>query len=357
MDLPVSHQRMDSAVVHSHETFMKRALELAANGCGNVSPNPLVGCVVVHDGKIIGEGWHKQYGGPHAEVNAIGNVHDKNLLRESTVYVNLEPCSHTGKTPPCADMLVGMQIPTIVIANQDPNPKVAGNGIKRLRNAGATVIDDVLPGEGLALNKRFFTYMIKKRPHIILKWAETSDGFIARANHDSKWISDEYSRQIVHKWRSEEDAVMVASGTAQHDNPELNVRNWSGRDPVRVVIDRHLKLSTGLHLFDGSRKTICYNLKKEEFRPNLSYVRLGGQNLLGEVVDHLYEQQIQSIIVEGGAKLLTSFIEADLWDEARIFTSPQVFGTGIQAPVLNGHILEEKKLHNDWLKILEPRGS
>jgi len=332
---------------------MTRALALAYNGSGYVSPNPLVGCVVVHQDRIVGEGWHQAYGGPHAEVNAIESVKDKRILNECTLYVNLEPCSHTGKTPPCADLLIRHQVKKVVIANQDPNPLVSGNGIKKLREAGAAVITGILSKKGHQLNRRFFTYMQKKRPHIILKWAETCDGFIARDNFDSKWISDTYSRQLVHKWRTEEDAVLVASGTALHDNPSLNVRNWSGRNPVRIVIDRYLKLDAHLNLFDGKQKTICYNLLEDKAHDNLSFVKLPGDTMLEHLCRHLYENRIQSVIVEGGRALLTSFITAGLWDEARIFVSPKTFNTGIRAPEIAGRLCELKKLSADWLKVIE----
>jgi len=279
---------MDFPVSHSHEVWMRRALELATNGLGKVSPNPLVGCVVVHQGRIIGEGWHRQYGQPHAEVNALASVQDRSLLPESTLYVNLEPCSHVGKTPPCADLIVKEKLAKVVVANRDVNPLVSGKGIKKLRDAGIPVVADILEPEGRRLNRRFFTWMEKKRPHIILKWAETADGFIARKNYDSKWISDEYSRQLVHKWRTEEDAIMVASGTAWHDNPRLNVRNWSGRNPVRIVVDRFLKVGTHRHLFDGSQRTICFNTVQESSRENLEYVRLQTENILPEILEHLY---------------------------------------------------------------------
>lgn len=345
---------MDFPITHWQEVYMRRALDLALNGCGNVSPNPLVGCVIVHEGKIIGEGWHKKYGSAHAEVNAIEDVIDKALLRESTLYVNLEPCSHTGKTPPCADMIIREGLQKVVIANKDINPLVAGGGIRKLRDAGISVITDVLKNEGLNLNRRFFTYMEKKRPHIILKWAETSDGFIVRKNNDSKWISDDYSRQLVHKWRAEEDAVLVASGTAWYDNPSLNVRDWTGRDPVRIVIDRYLKLGANQHLFDRKQKTICYNLIKEDSDQNLSYIRLENKNFLESMVENLFQQKIQSVIIEGGGQLLNSFIKANLWDEARIFVSPQRFEQGVSAPIIRGIIKEIQKLDNDWLKILVP---
>ena len=354
MELKKFQHWIDLPINHSHELYMKRAQELANHGRGYVSPNPLVGCVIVHDGKIIGEGWHKKYGEAHAEVNAINAVDDKSLLKESTLYVNLEPCSHFGKTPPCTDLIIQHQVHKVVIANYDTNPLVGGEGIKKLRAAGINVIPDILFKEGQDLNKRFFTYMAKKRPYIILKWAETSDGFMARKNNDSKWISDEYSRQLVHKWRSEEDAVLVGSGTAWHDNPNLNVRDWSGRNPVRVVIDRFLKLGSNQNLFNRSQKTICYNLVKEEAHKNLLFVRLNKENFLESLVQHLYSQNIQSVIVEGGAQILNSFIGKNLWDEARIFVSPQKFNSGIQSPRLSAVLQDEYKLQGDWLKIFLP---
>jgi diaminohydroxyphosphoribosylaminopyrimidine deaminase/5-amino-6-(5-phosphoribosylamino)uracil reductase len=244
---------------HADEVFMRRALELALLGMGSVSPNPMVGCVIIHHDKIVGEGWHKQYGEAHAEVNAIATIADKSLLKECTVYVNLEPCSHFGKTPPCADLLIEHRVKKVVVANLDSNPLVASEGVKKLRTAGIEVITGILEKEGRELNKRFFTFMEKQRPYIMLKWAETSDGFIARENFDSKWISNEYSRQLVHKWRAENDAVLVGTKTAFHDNPELNVRDWSGRNPVRIVLDRFLRLSEKLHVFDRKQKTLCYN--------------------------------------------------------------------------------------------------
>jgi diaminohydroxyphosphoribosylaminopyrimidine deaminase/5-amino-6-(5-phosphoribosylamino)uracil reductase len=354
MELKKFEHWMDFPINHSHEIYMKRAMELSRNGCGSVSPNPLVGCVIVHDGKIIGEGWHKKYGEAHAEVNAIESVEDKNILKESTLYVNLEPCSHVGKTPPCTDLIIQHQVQKVIIANVDINPLVAGTGIKKLRNAGITVITDILAKEGSDLNKRFFTFMGKKRPHIILKWAETSDGFIARKNNDSRWISDEYSRQFVHKWRSEEDAVLVGSGTAWHDNPMLNVRDWSGRDPVRVVIDRYLKLGSNQNLFNRAKLTICYNLIKEEAHKNLFYVRLKAENFLESVIEHLHRQQIQSVIVEGGGQIINSLIKANFWDEARIFISPQKFQTGVAAPRLSGVLHKEHWLDRDLLRIVLP---
>jgi len=317
------------------ELYMQRALALARLGTGKVSPNPLVGCVIVQDNKIIGEGWHQQYGGPHAEVNAIRSVEDQSVLPQSTLYVTLEPCSHFGKTPPCADLIIEKKIKRVVIANGDPNPLVNGKGIKKLKDNGIQVDTEVLASQGLQLNKRFFTFIQKERPFIILKWAQTTDGFIAKKNYDSKWISHEQSRQLVHKWRAEEDAVLVGARTAQHDNPILNVRNWTGRNPARIVLDRFLRLSDKLHLFDRSQLTFCYNVLKHEEHENLSLIRVAEENFIQQVVHDLYQRKIQSIIVEGGALTLNLFLESGLWDEARIFHSPKTFGDGIRAPLLS----------------------
>jgi diaminohydroxyphosphoribosylaminopyrimidine deaminase/5-amino-6-(5-phosphoribosylamino)uracil reductase len=338
---------------HIDSLFMHRALELAAFGRGSISPNPLVGSVVVHDRKIIGEGWHKKYGEAHAEVNAINSVEDKTLLSQSAVYVNLEPCSHTGKTPPCADMLIRHGVKKVVVANLDSNPLVAGDGIKKLRAAGVEVVTGILDKEGRVLNKRFFTFMEKQRPYIILKWAETADGFIARENYDSKWISNEYSRQLVHKWRTEEDAILVGKRTVAQDNPQLNVRDWSGRNPVRVVIDRFLKLSEKLHVFDGKQRTICYNVLKHEERPNLSLVRIDEEDFLANLLKDLFKQKIQSVIIEGGTQTLQSFIDQKHWDEARVFVSDKNFGKGIAAPHFHGSLVHEESVMNDLLRFYQ----
>lgn len=331
---------------------MQRAMELAALGRGKVSPNPLVGCVIAHNGKIIGEGWHKKYGESHAEVNAVASVVDKSLLRESIVYVNLEPCSHFGKTPPCADLLIEHKVKKVVIANVDTNPLVGGKGIKKLREQGIEVVTEICNDHGRELNKRFFTWIEKQRPYIILKWAETADGFIAQENGDSKWISGEYSRQFVHKWRTEEDAVLVGRKTVAHDNPQLNVRDWSGRNPVRVVLDRNLKLPEKLHVFDQSQRTICYNVLKQDERDNLSFIRLDENDFLNHLVKGLYLEQIQSIIIEGGAATLQMFIDAGLWDEARIFTGSKIFRKGMLAPRIKGTLTDQVKIDSDWLKVL-----
>jgi diaminohydroxyphosphoribosylaminopyrimidine deaminase/5-amino-6-(5-phosphoribosylamino)uracil reductase len=332
--------------------FMQRTLELARKGVGAVSPNPRVGCVIVHDGKIIGEGWHQKYGEAHAEVNAVGSVEDISLLKESTVYVNLEPCSHQGKTPPCADLLIHQQVKKVVIANGDPNPLVNGLGIKKLKAAGIEVVSGILEKEGRELNKRFFTFIEKKRPYIILKWAQSADGFVAHSNYESRWISNEYSRQLVHQWRSEEDAVLVGTRTAAHDNPALTVREWTGRNPVRIVIDRFLRLPETLRLFDQTEKTICYNLLKHEEHKNLLLIRLGEEGFIEQLVEDLFRQNIQSVIVEGGAQTLQFFIDLKLWDEARIFTASRFFGNGISAPIIQGHSKIETEIFGDKLAII-----
>ena len=333
------------------EHFMHRALQLAGLGTGRVSPNPRVGCVIVHDARIIGEGWHQRWGEAHAEVNAVDSVADKSLLKESTVYVNLEPCSHFGKTPPCTDLLIRFQVKKVVIADVDTNPLVGGEGIRKLRAAGVDVVVGVLEKEGRELNKRFFTFMEKHRPYIILKWAQTADGFLAHQNFDSKWISNEFSRQLVHRWRSEEDAVLVGTRTAAQDHPQLNVREWSGRDPVRVVIDRFLRLPKKCALWEGPQKTICYNVLKHEERGNVRFIRLDEGDFINQLISDLFKQNIQSVIIEGGALTLQLFITSGHWDEARIFYATRSFGSGIEAPVVKGNLISAEQILSDELKI------
>jgi diaminohydroxyphosphoribosylaminopyrimidine deaminase / 5-amino-6-(5-phosphoribosylamino)uracil reductase len=332
-----------------HEQFIHRAIELARLGLGRVSPNPLVGCVIVYEGKIIAEGWHQQYGASHAEVNAVNTLENKELLKESTVYVNLEPCAHQGKTPPCADMLVEQKVKRVVIANIDPNPLVAGKGLQKLRDAGIEVIENILADEGRVLNRRFFTFIEKQRPYIILKWAQTADGFMAREDYSSKWISNEQSRQLLHKWRAEEDAVIVGSNTAKHDNPQLNVRDWKGRDPLRIVVDRKLSIPKTLHLFDAAQRTVCYNLLKNESNPNLEFVKVSEENFMNDLLKDLHGRGIQSLIVEGGATLLNLFIQAGLWDEARVFESNKKFDKGIKAPDFSVEAIEQVSIADDKL--------
>lgn len=334
----------------SHSLFMRRALELAEWGRGYVSPNPLVGCVIVHENKIIGEGWHREYGGPHAEVNAVNSVENQDLLSESTVYVTLEPCAHWGKTPPCANLLVEKKVKKVIIAATDSNPLVGGKGIEILKNAGIQVETGVLEKEARWQNRRFFTQIEKKRPYVILKWAQTQDGFVARENFDSKWISNSLSRQLVHKWRAEEDSILVGKNTAAHDNPRLDVRDWVGKNPIRVVLDSKLKLSSDLKLFDQSIPTLIFNTVKNESRENLTWIRLP-EITPDTVLKELHSRKIQSLIVEGGSSVLHQFIQSNLWDEARIFTASSRFDRGISAPRLNQNPTETLSIGTDRLDI------
>jgi len=337
----------------SDELYMRRALELARLGNGYTSPNPMVGCVVVHEGRIIGEGWHRQYGGPHAEVNAIASVEDKSLLPQSRVYVTLEPCSHFGKTPPCADLLISSGVRGVVICNTDPNPLVAGRSIKKLTEAGAQVKVGVLEQEGLELNKRFFTFYTLKRPFILLKWAETADGFIAAENYKPVQISGKLAQRLVHKYRTEEQAILVGTRTALADNPRLNTRLWNGKNPLRLVIDRQLQLPPHLHLFDQSQPTVLYTYKKQEDRENLYFVQLQeSEPLLQQMMQDLHQRQVLSVLVEGGTFLLESLLQASLWDEAILFKSKyKTLGIGIKAPAMTGGQLQGiHDLNTDWLQ-------
>lgn len=341
--------------------WMERALQLAEYGRGNVSPNPMVGCVIVYNGMIIGEGWHGQYGGPHAEVRAVEDAEKKgnsHLLSESTAYVTLEPCSHTGKTPPCADLLIRKKLKKVVICNDDPNPLVSGRGIKRMMDAGIEITTHVLAERGSALNKRFFNSMIFQRPYVILKWAETADGFLGHAEGPPVRISGELSNMRVHKWRTEEDAILVGYNTARMDNPMLNVRYWAGINPVRIVLDRYLQLSENLHLFDGSQPTIVVNYIKETVlpadperyadAPSLAYMKLEpGAGEIGRLLTALHERKIQSVFVEGGAAVIGSFLESGSWDEIRRCQGPSIIGSGVKAPSPQGILQDSEKVQND----------
>ncbi|WP_114777562.1 bifunctional diaminohydroxyphosphoribosylaminopyrimidine deaminase/5-amino-6-(5-phosphoribosylamino)uracil reductase RibD [Botryobacter ruber] len=335
------------------ELYMRRALELAALGRGSTSPNPMVGCVIVHDNRIIGEGWHRQYGGPHAEVNAINSVTEKHLLPHSRVYVTLEPCSHYGKTPPCADLLINSQVRDVVICNTDPNPQVAGRGIRKMQEVGIQVQTGLLEQEGLELNKRFFTLHTLKRPYLILKWAETADGFVAGVQCEQLQISGSLAKRLVHKWRTEEQAIMVGTRTALYDNPRLNVRHWPGRNPLRIVIDRQLQLPPHTMLLDKSQPTVVYNyLKQEEAHENLHYVQLSQeQDLLTQVLQDLHARNVVSVLVEGGTYLLDSLLQAGLWDEAFVFrNSAKAIGAGIKAPAMvYGKLQSTQTLGTDLL--------
>jgi diaminohydroxyphosphoribosylaminopyrimidine deaminase / 5-amino-6-(5-phosphoribosylamino)uracil reductase len=313
--------------------FMQRALQLAQLGAGAVSSNPMVGCVIVHNDKIIGEGYHQKYGEAHAEVNAVNAVLDKSKLSESTVYVTLEPCSHFGKTPPCADLLIKHQVKKVIVCNYDPNPLVAGQGINKLRQAGIEVEFGLLEEEGRQLNKRFFTFIEKKRPYITLKWAESADGFIAKKNYEAVQISNLLSKRFVHKMRAEEDAIMVGTNTAKYDNPRLDTRFWTGKNTVRILIDKGLSLNKDLNIFDSSQATICYNLVEDKILENNIFVKIPNNASIEQfIIEDLFQRKIQSIIIEGGTILLQSFIDLGLWDEAIILKSKMVLNEGVKSP-------------------------
>lgn len=337
---------------------MQRAIELAKLGVGSVSPNPQVGCVIVHNNIIIGEGWHQKFGGPHAEIHALNSVTNKWLLKESTVYVTLEPCSHFGKTPPCANALIEHGIKQVVIGITDPNPLVSGKGIKLLNDAGINVITDLLKNECADLNKRYITYINQKRPYVILKWAQTNDGFIAP---DKKELSDtEFEKQkqisaatvqkITHRWRTQEDAFMVGTNTALIDNPKLSARHWQGRNPKRVVLDLNNRLSKSLCLFDGTQPTFVfvYEENQTESTYNMTYIPITRKkDLVPQILTELYKQQIQSLVIEGGAQILQTFIDSNVWDEAIIIKAPHQLTQGIKAPTLVGKTKESFLIENN----------
>lgn len=327
--------------MREHEKYMRRCLELAHLGAGNVSPNPMVGAVIVHHDRIIGEGYHQHYGEAHAEVNAIQDVLGKfadaeELLKSSVLYVSLEPCAHFGKTPPCSGLIIRHQIPKVIVGCRDPFEQVDGRGIEKMRKAGIEVIEDILKEECERMNKRFFTRVRLQRPYIILKWAETADGFFAPENNEQRWITSQASRILSHRWRSEEDAILVGKRTALIDNPELNVREWKGRNPIRIVLDKNLDLPLNLNLFDQSQDTIVFNSKKTEIDGRIKFLEVEDWNILPQLIAYqLYLMDIQSLIVEGGAKTIQLFLDAGLWDEARIFKGSQKWGEGLKAPVIH----------------------
>ncbi len=338
------------------EKYIKRCIELAKNGLGTTYPNPLVGCVIVYENEIIGEGWHKKSGEAHAEVVAINSVKNKDLLKNATIYVSLEPCSHYGKTPPCADLIVKYKIPNVVIGTIDPNSKVAGTGVKKLLDAGINVSVGIFENDCNELNKRFFTFHQKKRPYIILKWAESNDGFISpkiKLEQKPVWITNEFSRQLVHKWRSEEQAILVGTQTVINDNPSLTVRDWVGKNPIRIVIDRNNKISKESHIFDNQAQTIVFsNIENHSELENIKFIKIDfNKNSTEQIVAFLYENQIQSVIIEGGRHTIQSFIDADLWDEARVFQGDVYLGSGTKAPVLNSKSNTKKMIKNDSLLI------
>lgn len=337
---------------------MKRCLEISKMGLPAALPNPSVGAVIVHNDRIIGEGFTAAYGGSHAEVNAINAVKDKSLLAYATMYVSLEPCSHFGKTPPCCDLLIKYKIPTVVIGIIDSNNKVSGEGIKRIKASGANVIVGILEKECFESNERFFTYHEKKRPFIILKWAESHDGYIApefKKIQQPVWISNIYSRQLVHKWRSEEQAILVGTNTVIADNPKLDTRDWAGKNPIRIVLDQKNRISQASQVFDNQIKTIVLTSRKlSSEKENIIFESINfEQNLSEQIGTILFQHGIQSVIIEGGQKTLQTFIDANLWDEARVFKSNVVLKSGTKAPILPKKAGAVTSVYSDQLKIIK----
>jgi len=343
--------------VNIHEKYIKRCIQLAKNGIGTTYPNPMVGSVIVVDNVIIGEGWHRKAGEAHAEVNAINSVKDKSLFKKATIYVSLEPCSHYGKTPPCADLIVKNNIKNVVIGIVDSNSKVSGKGVAHLKNNGCKVIVGVLERECFNLNKRFFTFHNKKRPYIILKWAETKDGFIDKLRNNKaisqNWISNKYSQQLVHKIRAEEQAILVGTNTVLNDNPSLTARSWKGENPIRIVLDRVLKISKSYMVMNGEVETIILTEKKGlDSSKNLIFEEIDfAENVPNQICEVLYNYEIQSVIIEGGAQTLQSFIDANLWDEAYVFIGNTIFKEGLKAPKLKKAPIKTKNILMDTLSV------
>lgn len=328
----------------THKDYIKRCLQIAKHGLGTTRPNPMVGAVIVYNNTIISEGFTNPYGGAHAEVNAINSVKDKALLCKSTLYVTLEPCSHYGKTPPCSDLIIKHKIPEVVIGCIDDNPEVAGKGVAKLKASGCKVTVGVLDDECKTHHKRFFTFHNKKRPYVILKWAESLDGFVApKTKTDTKpvWITNNYSRQLVHKWRAEEQAILVGANTVTEDNPSLTVRDWVGHNPVRVVIDQNNRLNNNYNVFNNDAETIRVTKTEIDFT----------QPIASQICNLLHLKNINSVIIEGGTKTLQTFIDEGLWDEARVFTGNTTFKDGVKAPKLSTELLSKTVIGEDTLRI------
>ena len=341
-----------------HNLYMDRCLQLAELGRGKVAPNPMVGAVVVFDDMIIGEGFHQNFGGAHAEVNAINSVKDKSLLKSATIYVNLEPCSHYGKTPPCSDLIIQNEIPRVVIGCQDSYSEVSGKGIAKLRNANCEIVVGVLEKECRNLNKRFFTFHDKQRPYIILKWAQTQDRFMDKTRNEGdkgvNWITHQETKILVHQWRSEEQAIMVGTNTVINDNPELTVREVAGNSPIRIILDRQCKLDTSLKVFNDRAKTIVFNTEKSTIQNNVEYIKVAFESiLLQSIMEELHRRDIQSVIVEGGKQLLESFIKDDFWDEARILIGDKKYTEGLKAPTILHSPIHEFTVGSDQVKLYQ----
>ncbi len=337
---------------------MQRCLQLASYGSGHVAPNPMVGCVIVVNNKIIGEGYHKNFGGAHAELNAIHNVVNKELLRESTVYVSLEPCSHHGKNPPCVDLLISNNVKQVIIGCRDSNPLVSGKGIDRLKRAGIVVIEGVLEKECRNLNKRFFTFHERQRPYVILKWAQTLDGYIDRVREQEQlgvnWVSSETTQSLVHKWRSEEQSILVGRNTIINDNPSLTVRSYNGQNPTRIVIDSQLQISGDLKVYSDEAPTLVFNRIKNDRRDSVEWIKIS-ETSTSKILEELYKRGISSVFVEGGSRTLQYFIVDNVWDEARVIVGNTRFNEGVKAPIINkipvdSFTFGEDKVYIYWRK-------
>lgn len=325
---------------------MARCIQLAKQGASNVAPNPMVGAVLVFKDSIIGEGFHEKYGEPHAEVNCLNSVNEeyRHLIEKGTLYVSLEPCAHFGKTPPCTNLIIHNKIKKVVIGCADVFKKVSGKGIQQLKDAGVEVAVGVLAIECIELNKRFFTFHQKQRPYIILKWAQSADGKIGSSSGERILISNDYSNRLAHKWRSEEAAILVGTNTALKDNPSLTIRLWKGKNPTRIVIDKYLKLPSTLNIYNDEAGAIIFNTSKIETKNNIQFIKLENENFLQSLLLSLYDMNIQSVLVEGGAKTLQSFIDAGLWDEARVIINEKLrIKDGVSSPELKGFVLKKQK--------------
>jgi len=343
--------QVKSGLMVSHTPYMGRALELARRGGRAVAPNPMVGAVLVHNDAIIGEGYHQRYGGPHAEVFAIESVANRSLIPLSTLYVTLEPCSHFGKTPPCADLVIASGIREVVVGSRDPFAAVSGRGVAKLRDAGVTVHEGILEPECSFLNRRFMTTHRERRPYIILKWAQTSDGFIAPKSEEPFWITCDQSRALVHQWRAQEMGILVGWRTAAQDNPLLTVRLASGDNPVRIVLDRSLSLDPSLNVFGSEAPTLHFNTVRAGAQGSVERILIDNASWsIASICSRLAESKVTSVIVEGGAATIRSFIEAQMWDEARIFTAPASFSDGIKAPSLSGVLAGDSQVGSDRLQ-------
>ena len=337
--------------------FMKRCLQLAKQGERRVAPNPMVGSVIVRNNKIIGEGYHQVYGGPHAEVNAINSVKEQSLLQEATLYVNLEPCAHFGKTPPCSDLIIEKKIPKVYIGTKDPYAEVAGKGIEKMQKAGIDVTVGMMEEQCMELNRRFFVFHKEKRPYIVLKWAQTADGFVdvIPGNKDygsPTWITNEMARIAVHKQRATESAILIGTNTALADNPSLTLRDWFGQQPLRIVPDRKHRLPKELNLFNGKAPTLTITKGDYPDERSTQIISIDQDgNVITELLNYLYSEGILSIIVEGGPKMLQSFIDINLWDEAHVYTGQLCFGSGIKAPVFKASPVKFDRFYNSELKI------